>query len=613
MSSMTCTHKDELLALGAIHLLSVEEQTRLDEQISACAACCERWQEYRALATALPQLMRLEIAPSQALNGKAADTSNGKIVIFPTFFESAAEHTEPAASESLASTRPGIGKSQRFANRRLVKVWSVLAAAVMLLSLLGTVWLLMLSHPPASGHHQNTGQSTQTVVLYNPCGNDIAKGVQNAPPACGVVVMDYAHTPALLEEVDPTTGQPLARLKPLQVGNALSAALSADHRTLALGIFPSTNTDNTFIQMVWLDTWTLGAKVSVPLSSTEEGLQDLAISPDGTSIYAVIDSYAGTSLQGSLQYFSSNRQQNTLKFVWRASLPFVSANGMLDDGSFAISADGRTAYLFSAATTPPQLDAIPLQANGLGSPRVLKLPSIATGAQPPFGDETYTYKSGDPIYQWYQPAVLFETQESKLYLVHAVAQDPSKDVLTVIDLPGLTLYPDIPITGEGLPTIPAHLQAGNVALAASAQPTASLAVQQQVNLRPYKGWKPYYGRSEVGATSTDGRWLYLSGSSFAPQFQADGSLQGEQQTGLGLLQINMQTGQVVGRWYTGLAYTALATGQDGRNLYLFGPPTNADPASNDSIDALLVFDTEQGTVISTFRSIQDGWFVLPLP
>ncbi len=611
MSSVTCQHSDELLTLGVMQLLSTEEQTRLDEQVRACPACRERLQEYRALAAAMPRLTRLETAPSKALNGKPAASPNGKAPPLAALFEASAQ-AEPDI-HTLSSPNPSIASAsqQHYSHQRLVKVLSGLAAAIMLLGLIGGFWLLLLSHAPRPTRNPTTTQLTP--ITYNPCSNDIAKGVEGAPPACGLVVMDYSYAPSLLEEIDPTTGQPLASLKPLPVGNALSAALSADHRTLALGIIPNDTASPTFIQIVWLDTWKLGAKLQMPLKPAE-WLQDLTMTPDGTGIYVIVDDGSQTPAQATLQYFSYNRAHDALKFVWSAPLPFLPGNGMLNDSEFALSADGKTAYLFSAATTPPQLAAVPLRANGIGSPRILSLPSVASGTVPPFGDENYTYKPGDPIYQWYQPAVMFVPAQNKLYLVHAEAQNPGKDVLVVIDLARMALGPDIPIKGENLPQAAASLPAqANTLAAPSAARSRPLSAQPQVGLRPLKGWKPYNGRSETGAVSPDGRWIYLSGTSSTPQFNSSGSWSGEQQTNLGLLQIDTQTGQTVAHAYAGASFSALAFGQDGRNLYLFGPPSGISQPNIGITDVLLIFDTQQRKVVSTFSNIQAGWFILPLP
>src|SRR6185437_3955496 len=231
-------------------------------------------------------------------------------------------------------------------------------------------------------------------------------------------------------------------------------------------------------------------------------------------------------------------------------------------------------YIFSAATTPPQLAAVPLTASGPGSPRILSLPSIANATQPPFDDENYTYKPGDPIYTWYQPAVIFAPEQNKLYLVHAEAKDRSKDALLVIDLAKMTASADIPIKNAGQTGADLHLATQSSTPARK----EAMAVQPQLGVLPYKG-RPYTGRSETGTVSPDGRWIYLSGTSSAPQFNSDGSWNGEQGTNLGLMKIDTQTGQVVGRWFTGAYYYELTFGQDARNLYLFGPPPNSDPTS----------------------------------
>jgi hypothetical protein len=580
MSSTTCTHTDELIALGAMCLLSAEEQARLDAQVGACPACRERLREYQTLAAAMPQLVQI----------KSASALHGTALHAPAIFES---ETESANPEPPIALQP----QPRPVQPRAIKALSGLAAAIILLGVIGGFLLLLLSHAPKTSRQPTTPQPT--AIIYNPCTIEAAKHAPNLPP-CGLVVMDYSHTPSLLEEIDPTTGQPLAGLKPLQVDNALLASASADRRTLALGVF-SSDSNTTFLQIVWLDTWQLGAKLQIALTSTE-GLQDLLMTPDGAGIYVIIDAYGTTPPQATLRYYSYDRAQNVLKPGWSAPLAHAPGAGSIDDGAFALSADAKTAYIFSAASTPPQLAAIPLKANGIGSPRILPLPSIASGAEPPLNDENYTYKPGDPIYSWYQPAVIFAPAQNRLYLVHAEAQNPGKDALLVVNLATMSAGADIPITHAG--------QAG-AALQLST-PGRALAAQPQRGVRPYKG-RPYTGRSEMGTVTSDGRWLYLSGSNTAPQFNASGLWSGEQATNLGLWKLNTQTGQVVGQWFAGAFYNALTFGSDGRNLYLFGPPPNADPTLPTLAGNLLVFDTQQERVTGSFTNIQDGWFILTVP
>ncbi|HEY7349127.1 MAG TPA: hypothetical protein VH599_12510 [Ktedonobacterales bacterium] len=613
MSSTICEHSDELLTLGAMQLLSAEEQTRLETQVSACAACRARFQEYRALAGSMPQLALLETAPSKALNGKQPPSTNSYAPHLPTFFGAGAAGKKPEDTGFSSSEQPiAIGPQRRRANQRLVKVLSSLAAAVILVGLIGGFWLLMLSRASHT-HNQTINQPTQqTVIAYNPCSNEIAKGVNGIFPACGLIVMDYSQTPPTLKVINPSTGEPLFGVDPLPVGNALLASLSADRLTLALGIIPNPATDPISIQMVGIDPWKLGAKLPLRIASTES-LQSLAITSNGTGVYAVIEDYLQTPIQAILQYYTYARGTDTLKLGWSEPLPFVPGNGLIGDGSFALSADGKTAYLFSAATNPPQLAAVPLQANGTGSPHILQLPSIATGAEPPLGDEHYTYRPGDTIYQWYRPAVIFAPQQNKLYLVHAQAADPNKDMLLVIDLAQMKASPDIPIhdAGQALPALSLPAQSGAALAAfsalfspqiAPAMGSNPLTLQPQIGVQPYKGWKPYNGRKEVGAVSPDGRWIYLSGSSSSPQFNSDGSWsRSEQETGLGVLKIDTQTGQVVGRWLKGSFYDGLTLGGDGRNLYL------------NAINALLVFDTQQQELTQAFLNIQSTWFILALP
>lgn len=623
MSSTTCEHSDELLTLGAMQLLSAEEQSRLDEQVSACPACRERFQEYRALAALMPQLVQLETAPSEAFKGTAPASTNGKMAQPPALFGTNAAGAASGSSDPSAPERPITLSLPPRASHRLVKVMSGLAAAILLLGLIGGFWLLLLSRTPKPPSTSTTATPTptqQTVATFNPCYYEIAKGVQvGGLPPCGLLVMDYSQTPSTLEEIDPTTGNLLPGLKPLQVGNALLASLPANRLTLALGIFPQGSADPTFIQVVSLDTWKLGAKVQLRITSAQM-LQDMAMTPDGTGVYAVISDTSQATTRATLQYYTYDRGHDTLKFRWSAPLPFVPGDGTINDGSFALSADGKTAYAFSAATNPPQLAAIPLKAGGLGSPRFLLLPSIARDTMPPFGDENYTYKPGDPIYQWYQPAVTFVPQQNTLYLVHAEASNPSTDVLTLIDLTKLS-WRDVTVhnTGHALPDTNLPAQVNGLSAASSITPAPGvlsamgskpLALQPQRGLQPYKG-KPYNGRNEVGAVSPDGRWLYLSGASYAPQFNSSGAWTGEQQTGLGLLKVDTQTGQVVGSWSAGAFYSLLTFGQDGQNLYLFGPTPGNSSTSASYI--LLVFDTQQQKLVSAFSNIEAGWFILTLP
>src|SRR5581483_2205007 len=142
----------------------------------------QRWRDYQALAGAMPQLVRLETAPSQEVNAQPVISPNGKAPHTPAFFEAG---TEPTPGHLTSPQRPSVSTLQRrYAHRRLVRVLSGLAAAILLLGVVGSFWLLLLSHNSRSSHPTVTPQPTKTVTLYNPCPNDIAKGAPGAPPAC---------------------------------------------------------------------------------------------------------------------------------------------------------------------------------------------------------------------------------------------------------------------------------------------------------------------------------------------------------------------------------------------------------------------------------------------
>lgn len=581
MSSTACGHNDELLALGAMQLLSPEEQARLDERVRTCPACRKRLQEYRALADAMPRLMMPEMAPSRAITVEAPPTLNGKSphISLPLSigngWETPETHYAPIP-EPLSSSR----LEYRPLSQRLASMVSGLAAVVLLIGLIGGFWLLALARTPGGSTPLNPFETPQpTTLISNPCVSGTAK---QQGPTCGLVLLDSSTLPAQLVEADPTTGQELAALPPLPVGNATLASLSADHRTLAMGITPYQSSDPTFLQMVSLNPWRLGAKATVQLDQGAS-LQNLAMAPDGSGVYAVLVS--ANASQATLRYYAYDRAHDRLTSRWTAPLPFAPC----DANSFALSSDGKTAYLFSAATTPyPQLDAISLGASGPGGMYPYPLPSIAPEGQVP--DPNAAYNPNAPLPSIYQPAVIFAPAQNKLYLIHAEAKAPQNDVLVVIDLMGTYMSidgNDIPITEAGQ------------ALAAMDR-----TLQPQQATRPAKG-QPYYGRSEQGTVSSEGRWIYLTGTTYTPA-----SSGGAQAAGMGVLKIDTQTGRVVGHWLKGNTYSALTVSPDGNTLYVFGDPYTGQ--NNPDISDLLALDTLQGTIASPFTSFTSGAFIFAL-
>ncbi|GEM_PF-2428451 len=610
MSSMACGHNDELVALGAMHLLSAEEQARLDELVRTCPDCRKRLQEYRALAALMPRLMMPEMSPSRAITTQAPPKLNGKTPHISMPFSMSNGWEEPAVQsipmpEPLSSSR----LEHRSLGQRMVSFVSGLAAVVLLVGLIGGFWLLLVGRTPGGSYTIITVETPQpTRVISNPCGAG-ASGDNGG--SCGLVLLDTSTVPAQLVEADPVTGQVMPVLPPLPVGNATLASLSADYRLLILGVTPYEYPGAVSLQMVHLDNWSLGAKATVQLAQGMS-LQNLAITPDGTGVYAVIVNADGS--QAELRYYAYDRRHETLAPRWSAPLPFAPG----DANSFALSSDGKTAYVFSAATAPyPQLDAIPLGVNGIGSRKILPLPSIAPEGQVPAPNATYN--PNEPIPSVYQPAVMFVPEQNKLYLIHAEAKSPQGDVLVVIDLVGAQMHiegEDIPITEAGqtlaatntTPYTGGPMLSPSLALSPALTESASgvsLAIQPQQATRPAKG-EPYTGRSEQGTVSSDGRWIYLTGTTYGPA-SAEG---GVQDTGMGIMKIDTQTGHVIGHWFQGNTYSTLTVSPNGKTLYAFGDPYTG--ANNPNVAAILALDAQQGTLLNTFSSFTNCPFLFVL-
>jgi hypothetical protein len=175
---------------------------------------------------------------------------------------------------------------------------------------------------------------------------------------------------------------------------------------------------------------------------------------------------------------------------------------------------------------------------------------------------------------------------------------------------------DIPITEAGQTltdmntTLPpdgpmlAPLLAFSPSLTAEAN-GVSLAIQPQQATRPAKG-QPYYGRSEQGTVSSDGRWIYLTGTTYAPA-SAEG---GVEDTGMGIMKIDTQTGHVIGHWLKGNTYSTLTVSPNGNTLYVFGDPYTG--ANNPNIAEILALDAQQGTILNTFSSFTSCPFLFVL-
>lgn len=591
--SSTCPHTDELLTLGAMHLLSVEDEARLAERLRSCPACRARWEEYQTLAAALPRLVMAETAPSAVVRTNTTPSLNGKTPAHLPMLRITAQQQEEQDSDISGLSHLVAKRSKHHhTSQQLVSIMSSLAAVIVLVGLVGGFWLLTLgrTHGPLK---KNGISAAPTAVIGNACIHPAAN--QTGQATCALVVMNYAATPPTLVALDPATDKPLPGLKPLPVGNALLAAASADRHVLALGVIPSNyvpgdQSDPPYIQMVSLDSWRLGPKMLVG-----DEIQALAMTTDGSNIYAVSGTYnQDGSTQAFLHYYTYNRRDSTWAHPWRSSLPFLPDN----QSSFALSADGKTAYLFSAAIQTPELVAVSLKVSSASSsptlPRQqLPLPSIAPGGEPS-GDSNYIYQPGDTIAEVYQPAAIFAPTQNRLYIVHTEKDDVTQEVIAVVNLAQMSLIgQDIPVHGANLPL-------------AREDSLPSLPAHPQLALKPAKG-RPYNGQSVQATISPDEQWIYMSETTYTAQI-SNGVWSGESQKNLGMWQVNAQTGQVVKQWDQGNAYFTLTMSQDGKELYCFGPPPVSNPSNS---LALLIFNPAQGRVVSWF-DMNTGSFIVVL-
>jgi hypothetical protein len=574
--SSTCTHTDELLTLGAMHLLSAEEEARLAERLRSCPACQARWKEYQALVGAMPRLAMAETAPSAAVQSNTTPSLNGNRPVRFSRMSANALQQEAPGSDTTSVSRPAAQRVKRHhASQRLVSIMSSLAAVVLLVGLVGGFWLLTFGR--AHGISPTiSNRARPTVTLKKYCSH-IGEASYTGQATCALLVMDYSTTPATLVALDPTTGRPLPSLNPLPVGNASLAVLSADQRTLALGVNPSGDKAGNlpaipYIQTVSLDTWRLG-----PAMDVGDHIQALAMTSDGTHIYAVSGTYSqNVASQAFLHYYTYDPGTHLWSHPWKSSLPILPDN----QSSFSLSADGKTAYIFSAAVQTPELVSMSLGTKGAALAQSLPLQSIARGGEPPVGQSAAQPGLLPSIYN---PAVIFAPERNRLYIIHAEANNPDQDVIAEINLATMQwIPPDINIGQPLADTSSQALLSTN---------TAGL----------------YTGRDEQGTLSPDGRWFYLSGIRHQPQADPNGT-EVEQHINMGLWKVNVQTGQIAGRWLPDNSYNALTVSQDGKVLYLFGPSDSSNP----NLSGLLIFSTVQATPINWLGSIDAGPFILLL-
>lgn len=146
-----CGHDDELIEAAALDLLEPAEQGLLAERLSECPECRARFADASSLAGALRQLIPAE-------TGDVAHAAEESAFVADFRARRAADEQRHGGEEAVApsGSRPARLGSRRRAPVgavRLVNVVNGLAAALLLLVLLGGFWFL----GPGRGHVGSVG------------------------------------------------------------------------------------------------------------------------------------------------------------------------------------------------------------------------------------------------------------------------------------------------------------------------------------------------------------------------------------------------------------------------------------------------------------------------
>lgn len=155
MTTTMCSHDDDLIEAAALGLLTPARSETLDERLAACPACRQRLNEYRALAAAMPGLMRAEAQP-------AATPALG-------------EHDETAATMRRIPAHRGARRS------RVGAALSGLAAAIVVLSLIGGYWALVASRIGGPGAAVRTPTAARAAT---PQATGVASVIGPVPDNC---------------------------------------------------------------------------------------------------------------------------------------------------------------------------------------------------------------------------------------------------------------------------------------------------------------------------------------------------------------------------------------------------------------------------------------------
>jgi len=142
-----CGHDDELIEAAALDLLEPAEQGLLAERLATCATCRARLADSSSLTEALRHLIPAEESVSVA---HATDESSFVLSFRARHLADERRHglDDVAAPAAAPAARPGGRRRAPVRVLRVANVASGLAAALLLLVLVGGIWILS----PGRGH-----------------------------------------------------------------------------------------------------------------------------------------------------------------------------------------------------------------------------------------------------------------------------------------------------------------------------------------------------------------------------------------------------------------------------------------------------------------------------
>ncbi len=338
-------------------------------------------------------------------------------------------------------------------------------------------------------------------MLLAACGGDDRPSggpgqVRPAQPAAswapGMLLVDWSgQSPPVsgaLRPVDPATGSDLPGYRPLDVGNAVEAAVSPDGRLLAATGYKASNSslgEPRFFS-------SLGELRFFSLDRWGEGFQ--LEDPAGEPVLFAGPAYLTWSPDNSRLFFITTESDRSLwQRLWAVDVKAREARALLDLDFWTqrlhLSPDGKTVYLFGFPEPDSETgvaigDAFLAVVNAdTGSIEAkIALPGVLAGFRREQGE------NGE-VYAGYWPGAAMSPDGSRYYVAHA-----EEDRITVVNLRTLEVERSAKVTKQ------------KSALERAGRSLLGLLVRTA----EAKGG-PFFRKDAL--VSPDGRWLYVTGSS----------------------------------------------------------------------------------------------------